>query len=1085
MRSKTLRGFQLSPQQKRLWLLQQDSSAYLTQCALLIESNLNLGILKAALRQVIRRHTILRTGFHRLSGRKFPVMVVADNCSPTLQVCDLSDWDKQERSARIEDLFLEASRQAFDWETPPLLRSTVLKLSSNVQILHICLPALCADSHTIKALVVEISRSYSAGLKNEELGTEVVQYLQFSEWQHQLLIDEDAEAANEYWHQQSSPSPSTPRLPFERQSSKQLGFEPDSFSLAITSDLIARIELLAQKYGTSVAAILLVSWKTLIWRITGQPDMVLIGMVSDRREYEELHEVMGLLATCLPIRSQLVPDLRFQEVIELVTKTLDEAEEWQDYFIPVSEGNDNAIVFPIGFEFEEFPPKYLTGDISFSLYKQSSFIEPFKVKLTCTRQNNSLKAGFYYDINYFSTDAIQRLAAQFQVLLTSATENPETTISQLEILSQSERQQLLVEFNKTQRDYPKGKCIHQLFEERVTEIPDKVAVVFEDHQLTYAELNARASQLAHYLQRVGVGPEILVGIYLERSLDIVIVLLGILKAGGAYLPLDPALPTEALALRLQDTQALILVTQQSLVESVPKQSPQVINLDSNWKVVAQESDADLSSEVSSENLVYVLFTSGSTGKPKGVCVEHQQLLNYLQGILDKLSLPSGINLATVSTFSADLGNTVIFPALSTGGCLHVVSQERASDPRALVDYFCRYSIDCLKIVPCHLSTLLASFATRSILPHQCLILGGEAASWELIEQIQQHNPNCQIFNHYGPTETTVGVLTYAVGPQREAADTSKSKMVPLGRPLANIQAYVLDKQMQPVPIGHPGELYIGGIGLARGYLNQPGLTAERFIPNPFIRETGNTKDATEKLSHLERLYKTGDLVRYLPDGTLEFLGRIDNQIKIRGFRVEVGEVEAALRQHSEVREVVVLAREDEPGDQRLVAYVVPNQSRTSSLSELRLFLRNKLPEYMLPSAFVLLTNLPLAPNGKVDRYALPPPDGLRPELEATYIAPRTEAERIIAAIWQEMLQVEKVGIEDNFFDLGGHSLLLVQVHSKLQELYDRDLSITDLFEYSTVSSLAKYLTQEQSETSSFEGTKNRAELRRAAKKQRS
>ncbi|MBN3892576.1 MAG: non-ribosomal peptide synthetase [Nostoc sp. JL31] len=521
----------------------------------------------------------------------------------------------------------------------------------------------------------------------------------------------------------------------------------------------------------------------------------------------------------------------------------------------------------------------------------------------------------------------------------------------------------------------------------------------------------------------------------------IIGLLGILKAGGAYLPLDPTLPKESLDFRLQDAQASL-----------------VINLDTDWNMIAQYDDDNPNSEVTTENLVYVVFTSGSTGRPKGVAIEHQQLVNYLNSITERLNLPAAPSFASVSTLAADLGNTVIFPSLCTGGTLHIISSQRVADSAALAEYNRQHSIDCLKIVPSHLASLLASAPSQSILPRQRLILGGEIATWDLIEQIQQQAPDCSIFNHYGPTEATVGVTTFAV--QNNQA-SHNSKTVPLGRPLANIQIYLLDRQMQPVPIGVPGELYIGGASLVRGYLNRPELTAERFLANTF----GNSK--------CDRLYKTGDLARYLPDVNIEFIGRLDHQVKIRGFRIELSEIETVLCEHPEVQQAVVLLREDK----RLIAYIVPKQKQTPSVSNMHRFLREKLPEYMMPSAFVILKVLPLMPNGKVNRSALPEPDGYRPELEATYQPPQTEIEEAIAIIWQEALNVQKVGIDDNFFELGGHSLLIVQIHSKLKKLFNQDLSITDLFEHPTISSLVKLLNKEKSEESSLEESHNRARSR--------
>ncbi|NHC37938.1 non-ribosomal peptide synthetase [Scytonema millei] len=1146
MQTETISGFELSPQQKRLWLLQQDSPAYITECAISIEGALQPEVLKAALQHIIYRNEIFRTIFRRLPGRKLPVMAVVDDCLPEWQAIDpqrsplaplhkggnivplhQEDWERSPlaplqkegniaplikggwggssdlnhdaQAIAIEALFQEASRHSFDFESGSLLRLSLLKLSANLHVLHVCLPSLCADSRTIANLIAEIGNSYSACLQSRELEAEVVQYCQFSTWQNQLLADTDAEEANAYWRERVASLEL--KLPFENKPLKQTKFQPECFELAIALTRITQIENLARKFDTTIAIVLLACWQTLLWRLTQQE--ITIGVASDRREYEELDRVMGLLATWLPIETNLVPDLRFQEVVELAAKTLSQAEEWQDYFTPKTTENNNTLAFPIGFEFEQLPEKISTAGVTFSLDKQYSCIEQFKVKLTCTQRDNSLSTAFYYDINYFSVDTIQRLAAQFQTLLTHAIENPEIAIAQLQILSQGERQQLLL-LNQTQTDYSLDKCIHQLFEAQVERSPDKIAVVFEDRQLTYAQLNAEANQLARYLQQLGVKPEVLVGLYLERSLLTLVGLLGILKAGGAYLPLDPALPAENLTFRLQDAQAAIVLTQQHLVETLPPHSARAICLDADWDEIARYSDENLTSEVTVENLVYVLYTSGSTGKPKGVAIEHRQLLNYFYAIAPQLNLSTDASFATVSTFAADLGNTCIFPALCQGGCLHIVSQQRASDPVALADYCDRHAIDCLKIVPSHLAALLASPSPAKILPRQCLVLGGEAASWNLIEQIQQYAPTCRIINHYGPTETTVGVLTYPLETRQKETRQQDSATVPLGRPLANMQVYVLDRQLQPVPIGVPGELYIAGAGVARGYLNRPDLTQERFIPNPWenskvkidanatLREQNSkflSSPAPSAPSALfpdspvragfeqrfidvsresfakpapttpdSRLYKTGDLVRFLPDGDLEFLGRLDDQVKVRGFRIELGEVEAALRQHPQVREAIVIVREDKLGDRRLVAYVVPSQS-TASTNDLRLFLKDKLPEYMMPSAFVLLKQLPLTPNGKVDRQVLPAPDASRPDLADTFVAPRTPVEKSLVEIWAEVLRLERIGINDNFFDLGGHSLLVTQVVSRVRDAFEIELPLRDFFAAPTVADLAVKIAQ--------------------------
>lgn len=1060
MPNEITQGFRLSPQQKRLWSLQQYSSAYFAQCALLLEGNLKQEVLKAALQQVIIRHGILRTTFHSLPGMKIPVMDVENSSILSWDNINLSHCEPKEISSKIVELF-QALALTLDFEQGTPLRISLLTLSVNKYILLISLPSICADTWTLKNLVTEISNSYSACLQGERGSEEVIQYLQFSEWQNQLLADEDAEAAKQYWLEQKSPLVSL-KLPFESQPLQPSNFEIDCCRLEITPDVTAKIATLAQKYHTSTAIVLLACWQTLIWRLTRQSDII-IGMASDRRDYEELYNLLGLVATWLPIHSHLTPDFSFREVVELANRTIEASAEWQDYFVPEPIKNHHQLAFPIGFEFEQLPEKLFAGDVSFSLEQYYSCIEQFKVKLTCTQREDYLTTEFYYDISYFAADTIERIARQFETLLTSVTANPEEKISRLEILSFRDRQQLLVEFNQTHLDNLKHICIHQLFEAQVQKTPNKIAVVFENQQLTYAQLNSKANQLADYLQQRGVKPEVLVGLCTERSLEMIIGLLGILKAGGAYLPLDPTLPKEGFASRLQDIEIPVILTQQRFVDSLPTDVAQIVCLNTDWDSIAQYKDENPTSAVTAQNLVYVLFTSGSTGKPKGVAIEHRQLLNYLHGITQRLDLSATTNFATVSTLAADLGNTGIFTALCTGGCLHILSTECATDSAVLAKYCRTHPIDCLKIVPSHLATLLASAPSDSILPRQQLILGGEAASWQLIEQIQQQAPSSLIFNHYGPTEATVGVTTFAVENQQNYTQT-----VPLGRPLANTQIYLLDEQLQPVSIGVQGELYIGGAGLARGYLNRPDLTAAQFIPNPFA-QTGS------------RLYKTGDIARYLPDGNIEFIGRADYQVKIRGFRIELGEIETILSQHPQVQQAVVAVWEDD-GNKSLVAYVVSKQ--TLNVSELQRFLREKLPEYTMPSTFIMLKALPLTSNGKVNRSALPKPDSDRPELEVTYEPPQTEVEQTIAHIWQQMLHVEKVGIYDNFFDLGGHSLLLVQIHAKLREVLNTNISIVNLFEYPTINSLAKYLTQEQTETSSFQESNQRAESRIASRQAR-
>ncbi|MBD2559799.1 MULTISPECIES: non-ribosomal peptide synthetase [Nostoc] len=1051
MQQEIIEGYRLSPQQRHLWSLQQLDSAlpYRAQFSLLIEGNLNQKILEVALEKLVNRHEILRTNFCYLPGMTIPLQVIADNSKLSVHYSDFSNLYSQQQDARIAALFDEVFRLPFNFEKKPIFDVYLITLSINQHILLISLPSLCADTATIFKLAEEISDLYAVCCQDEELTDEPTQYADIAQWQNEIIEADDTKTGVEYWQLINIENIYNTQLPFENKITHKFRFEPQSFTLSIHPDLVDKIAALAQKYETSTSTFLLACWQILLWRITGE-SKIIVGQAFDGRKYEELEEAIGLVGKYLPIACVIEDNLQINEVINQASKLVNDAYKWQEYFdweqLKFTKKSIESAFLPFSFEFLEYPEKYSNSGITFSLLKQYVCFDKFKVKLSCICRDDYLTLDFNYDSSLFNAKVIERLASQFQTLLQSVINEPEVAIGKLEILNHIERQQLLIEFNQTKTDYSPDKCIHYLFEQQADLTPDKIAVVFEDQQITYAELNTKANQLAHYLQQLGVRPDVLVGLFAERSLELIIGILGILKAGGAYLPLDPTLPKEGLNLRLQNTQAPILLTQQHLVETLPDYAGKIVTLDTGWHNIVQESHENPTSEVGLDNLIYVLFTSGSTGKPKGVAVEHQQLFNYINAIKDRLELSGCNTFATITTFAADLGNTTIFPSLCSGGCLHIVSSERASNPEALADYFHRHPIDCLKIVPSHLAALLASSQAQKILPKQRLILGGEACSWDLIEQIQQLKPECLIFNHYGPTEATVGVLTY---PVKLGQTDYRSKTVPIGRPIANAQVYLLDSYLQPVPIGVPGELYISGTGIARGYLNEPDLTSEKFISHSFDEVGG--KGAEENFP-ATRLYKTGDLARYLPDGNIEFLGRIDHQVKIHGYRIELGEIEAALRQHPAVRETVVLVR-DESGNKRLVAYVVPEKQSAPKTAELRAFLSEKLPEYMIPSAFVRLKALPLLPNGKLDRQALPAPDMSRSDLEGSFVAPSTAFEKVLAEIWAKILRLEQVGIHDNFFELGGDSILSMQIIAKANQA---GLQITPkhLFKHQTIAELA-------------------------------
>lgn len=1019
MQLPTIEGYRLSPQQKHLWFLQRSHSDVPTiaQCVLLCQGTLQVETLQTAVEQVIQRYEILRTTFQCLPEMSLPLQVIQEKTNLSMSLAEpLCDRDLSQPELWIETYLQENSSTSF--EQFASLRVTIVPLASQQHLLILGLPSLCADATTLQLLASEISRIYAGNFDHEP--DEPMQYADLAEWQNDLLETEATNCGKTYWQQQLSDL-SRWRLPFERQV-QSAPFQPHCFTAYLDAETINQC---AQQYNGAIAAVLLTCWQVLLWRMTSRSDIT-IGVTSGGRKYEDLQYALGLLDKCLPLKSHLEEHDLLSQRVQQTVQMMQEAHQWQEYFTGLP-----LVTLPVGFEFAEWSIAS-TPDLAFSICQQAVYLNRFKLRLSCMRQSGQLRAEFHYDANLFAADAIAQIANYFQTLLTSIINQPDAKISDLNFLSAYDRQRLLVDFNQTTTSQCSHSTIHQWFEQQVEQSPDRVAVVFEDQSLTYLELNAHANQLAHFLRTQGIKPEQLVALYVDRSPEMLIGLLGILKAGAAYLPLDPGLPAIAIEQRLQQVQASILLTKQQFANDLTV-AAQVVCLDTD-STIAQQATTNPTHCTTPENLVYVLFTSGSTGQPKGVAVEHRQLLNYVHGISTRLTIPEEASFATVSTLAADLGNTTLFACLCTGGCLHLISQERSLDPSALAEYGQRHAIDYLKIVPSHLKVLLDAANCQAILPRRQLILGGETLHWHLVEQIRQYAPTCQILNHYGPTETTVGVLTYEVQERLSAAD---SETVPLGYPLPNTQVYLLDTDLQPVPIGFTGEIYIGGASVTRGYHAQPEFTTAAFVPHPFSSDP----DA--------RLYKTGDYARYRLDGTIEFLGRADQQVKIRGFRIELGEIEAALNRHPEVREAIVLATEAE--HPQLIAYVVPEQA--AAIENLRQFLQAKLPEVMVPSAIVPLKTLPLLPNGKLDRHTLLAMEFSQADTNSAVVPPRTSIEATIAQIWETVLRLPQVGIYDNFFELGGDSILCIQVIAKASQAGLR-FTPKQLFEHPTIASLA-------------------------------
>jgi amino acid adenylation domain-containing protein/thioester reductase-like protein len=1046
-----IEGFRLSPQQKRLWQLQQDSSneCYQAQCTILIEGNLDRATLQSAIAQLIQRHEILRTQFQTLPELSLPLQVICDRLQPTICYLDWSALTVEAQYVHLQSLTQELRRSCPNLETMPLLQCVLVTLSSHRSLLLIGLPALCADATTLQNLVQDLSRIYAAYQQGEILTEPPMQYADLAEWQHQLLEAEATEAGRTYWQQQARlPLPQLP-LPFEPRSHgsaiEPAIFQPAWVTQEISPALLTRLETLAQAHQTSTEVVLLTCWIILLGRLTEQQNMM-VATAYNGRKYEELKSALGLLTRYLPLRCDLTNHPPFCNVLQHVHQIVQEMSQWQEYFdwdtiSSLNNQSSSAYFFPFHFEFHSYLDRFSTSDISFSIQHHYACIDRFNLKLSCIRQAESLITEFHYDISRFSEADIQRLANHFQTLLTAAIEQPETPIAELNLLSTAEQHQLLVEFNPSIDPSFLPCCIHDRFQQQVHLTPDHIAAVCDHHSLSYRQLNQLANQLAHHLHQFGVTPNTPIALLCHRSLDWLVAMLAILKAGAAYLPLDPSTPPDRLRSLLQAAQVPLVVTQACWLDAIGDSVPHVVCLDRDGELIAQQSIDHPTSSVTPADLAYLIYTSGSTGQPKAVAVEHQQLAHYLHGILPQLNLPLGASYACVSTLAADLAHTVLFASLTTGGCLHLISHQQATDANALAAYCEQHPIDCLKIVPSHLAALLSAAHPQKLLPRRWLICGGEALSWQLVEQIQGYQPTCEILNHYGPTETTVGVLSNQVSPEGKQPDAAT---VPLGRSIGDTPVYVLDARLRPVPVGVAGELYVGGASVARGYWQQPELTAERFITHCFVPDEASV-----------RLYRTGDRVRYLANGGIEYLGRMDEQVKVRGYRVELGEIEATLRQHPAVREAVVQVQ-GEGSQPRLIGYVVPQAGVECRVEELLTFLKQSLPEYMVPALLVPLKVLPLTPNGKLDRRAL---SALQPDRleQSASIAPRTPTETQLAEIWTKLLGLQQVSVHDNFFDLGGHSLLITQLLAQVRSTFQMDLSLRQIFEAPTIAELAEII----------------------------
>lgn len=1040
----------LSFAQQRLWFLNQlepNSTAYNFPIAVRLSGALNVAALEQSFNEIVQRHEALRTTFTSINGQ--PIQVINPTLTLKLSVVDLQEYPITKQEDEVLRLAVQEAQLLFNLAQGSLLRATLLHLSEQQYVLLFTMHHIVCDGWSIGLLIKELTVLYEAFRKGKPspLSKLPIQYADFAVWQRQWLQGEVLKSQISYWRKQLEDAPRFLDLPTDHPRAAIRTFRSATYSFELSQELSVALNTLSQQQRSTLFMTLLTTFQILLWRYTGSEDIV-VGSPIANRNRDEIKELIGFFINILVLRTNLTGNPTFEELLNRVREITLGAYAHEDlpFELLVDElepqrNLSHTPLFQVAFVLQNAPiSAFELPGLTVSSLTVPIINADFDLNLDITETVDKILCSLHYNANLFEASTIKRMTGHFQTLLKEITANPKLRLSELSLQTEPEKRQLLLEWNNTKVEYHRQQCIHELFEVQVERTPDVVAVVFESEQLTYRELNTRANQLAHYLQYLGVKPEVLVGICVERSLSMVIGLLAILKAGSAYVPLDPSYPKERLAYMLEDSQPGILLTQQHLVESLPNHKAQVICIDSDWELIADENIENPASKITIDNLAYVIYTSGSTGKPKGAMNTHRGICNRLFWMQDTYQLTTSDCVLQKTPFSFDVSVWEFFWTLFAGARLVVSQPEGHKDPNYLINLILQQQITTLHFVPSMLQVFLEAKALEKCQSLVRVIASGEA----LTVQLQQRFFNrldAQLHNLYGPTEAAVDVTFW----QCKDSVTNQNT-VPIGRPIANIQIYLLDRYLNPVVVGVTGEVYIGGVGVGRGYLNRPDLTAEKFIPNPFNKQAA-------------RLYKTGDLARYLPNGEIEYIGRIDHQVKIRGFRIELGEIEALITQYPTVRETVVTVQEDSADAQRLVAYIVLQKEQTLAITELRGFLESQLPSYMIPAAFVMLEALPLTPNGKIDCKALPATYNSRLQLEVICQPPQTEVEKTIADIWQEVLHVENVGIHDNFFELGGHSLLLVQVHGKLCEAFKGHLSILDLFRYPTISSLADYFNQ--------------------------
>jgi amino acid adenylation domain-containing protein len=1036
----------LSFSQERLWFLNQlegDGATYNISTTLRLTGKLNLDALRRSISTIVERHEILRTNFAAEEDTANSCrQIIRDNSSIDIPLIDLQPLARFEKTRQIEKTVRESSRYSFNLADEPLLRIELLRLREENHLLVLTIHHIISDGWSMGIFLEELAtlyRVYSLG-EDSPLPELPIQYADFAIWQKQHFPQTVFETQLDYWREKLAGLPPLLELPTDKPRPPRQTFAGNSLSFELSSELTEQLKQIGRESGVTLYTILLAALAILLSRYSHQTDIP-IGTAIANRTRKEVESLIGFFVNTLVLRFDLDENLQFRELIERARQITLESYANQD--IPFEKVVEELQperslsyhpLFQVMFVWQNtLRRKWELSELKIDEQPINTGTAKFDITLSLEEKDGCIAGFWEYNTDIFEIDTIARMMSHFRTLLGTIASNPQQKILKLPLISPRESQQLLQEWNQTATNYPKDKSIHQLFETQAAATPDAVALVWEDKQLTYRELNEKANRLARYLRSLGVKPDVLVGICLERSFNAIVGMLGILKAGGAYLPLAPDTPQDRSTFILDNAKVSIVLSQQSLLNSLPAEGINIIRLDTDWRSIESENPNNLESDTNPEHLAYVTYTSGSTGVPKGVCIPHRGVVrlvketNYVNFSADEVFLQLAPMAFDASTFE-------IWGSLLNGAKLVLFPQDKPS--LAELDEIIRQQQITTLWLTAGLFHLMVDERLEALRPLRQLLAGGDVLSVPHVRKVLE-NLDCRLINGYGPTENTTFSCCYTV-----AKTDNLASSVAIGYPISNTQLYILDRHLRSVPIGVVGEIYLGGDGLATGYLNNPDLTAEKFIPNPF--GTG-------------KLYKTGDLGRYLRDGRVEFAGRTDNQVKIRGFRLELTEIEAVLAQHNNIKEAVTIVWEGFPNDKRLVAYIVPVRE-TVEIGEIRDFLRQKLPEYAIPDTFITLEKLPLNSNGKVDR---------RSELllirtkvittSGELVSPRNDLERKLVEIWEEVLGIKPIGVRDNFFNVGGHSLLAIELFARIEKAFYKALPLADIFQYPTIELLADRL----------------------------